>query len=145
MAEITDIFKGIFFKPSNFFDSVAGDESYIKPLLYYSLCFIVSTILASLISITIQLMISPVLGITSAFAALLGFFVWMPSYLILPFIISGLSHLGLRLFGARGKFINTFRPVSYSSIVFIVYMTIFSMLHSITLIFMLKEFLISIS
>jgi hypothetical protein len=65
------------------------------------------------------------------FIEVFGMFISISFAFAIPFIIAGLSHLGLLIFGARKGFLNTFKPVAYSGMIYVIYGLMTAVLSSI--------------
>lgn len=111
-VKIPDL-KKLFFKPTEFLNSVEKERDYQPILTSYLLFYICYFILSVLLGLTI-----------SAFdlkTTLLGF-VGVVFYSILaPFFIAGIIHIFVLIFGGKEGFFNTFKPVTYSLVIMLIY------------------------
>jgi len=120
MEDIVQTISNIFFRPTEFFESVQDETSYTRPWLFFSIGYMIMLFISLAFSIPILLRtpdIGPLLIIFQVFSLFLG----IGFAFALPFISSGIAHLGLLIFGAKQGYYNTFKAISYSGIVYVIY------------------------
>lgn len=127
-----DKLKELFVDPSKFFKDVSKEKSYWNVLKLFVVVYIVATIIQILVSIPVNLktlgnqflpfiLTALISGIIFAFA--------------IPFIVGILSHLGILLVGGKKGFFNTFKAITYGTIVIVGYGIISSVAESLILLF----------
>ena len=123
--------KNLFSDPSKFFKDVSKEKDYWTVLKFFVVVYIVALIFNLLASIPIyygtpvfmaSILIGLLLGIIAAFAG--------------PFIGSFFTHLGVLIVGGRKGFFNTFKAITYGTLVVVGYGVLSSIIS--LLLFLLK-------
>jgi hypothetical protein len=116
-----DKLKLLFFSPTAFFRSVADEKNYFPILLFFAVTAIILSVVQSVFSIIAAIkygaiMLAISFGVTVFTLIVTAVFVW-----IAPFIGAGITHLGILIVGGKNGYFNTFKPVTYSSIIGLFY------------------------
>jgi len=111
--------KQILTNPTQFFEAVAEEQSYVRPWMMFSISYVVIALISFALNAVIYATQNSILYVITASLSL---FISVALGFALPFIAAGLSHLGLLMFGARQGFFNTFKPMTYTGLIYIVYM-----------------------
>ncbi|HLC65390.1 MAG TPA: YIP1 family protein [Candidatus Nanoarchaeia archaeon] len=108
--------KNLFFHPNAFFKSVEKESNYWQILMFYFLFSVSLSVLGLIISL-------PSLQgeFRSAFFIIFTILLIIISAFISPFIIGAIIHLGVLIFGGRNGFFNTFKPITYASVIGLFY------------------------
>ncbi len=134
MENIINTIRNIFFRPSEFFNTVCDEKGYARPWLFFSISYIILVTISMLLSIPLLLRFSDA-GLLLIFIELFGLIISIGFGFAIPFVSAALSHTGLLILGAKKGFYNTFKPVSYSGIIFVIYGLIIAAIKSVSYIF----------
>lgn len=115
--------KELFFHPTKFLNSIENQKNY-EPILRG---FIVLYLFYFIIS-SIQVLIFNGFDTVFIIRSLLNTILLS---IACPFIISGVTHLGVILFKGKEKFFNTFKPVTYALMISLIYSFIIIILFTI--------------
>jgi len=108
----------IMFQPYEFFESIKEETSYMRPWLFLAIAYAIMTVYNFVASVPIYLSQEMVYLIIFG---ILGTLFHIAYAFALPWVAAGVAHLGLLIFGAKQGYYNTFKPVSYAGIVYIIY------------------------
>jgi len=111
--------KDICFTPGKFFDYIKNKEGYKEPLLFYSIIYIIIMLYSTVVMLPYYLTLP--LGNFMLLFILASIFLGIPFAFAMPFIRSGLAHLGLMILGAKKGFLQTFKSMSYGGIIMLLY------------------------
>lgn len=122
----------LFVSPGRFFSSMKHEKTYIQPLLSFAILYVLYAFFANILFLVFR----------AAEGMLASALVVFPGRLILdtmaafalPFFASALVHLGLVFLQKDVKFFHTFRAVTYSGVIVIVYLFFMQLLNLIFLI-----------
>ncbi|MBN2459161.1 YIP1 family protein [Candidatus Woesearchaeota archaeon] len=114
-----DKLKKLFFSPKAFFEGVAGEKEYFPPLIYFVIILVIAQFTSVLLSIPSALQ-QPTGGLAVVFS-FFGIAVAAGIGFAIPFISSGINHLGVLIFGGRKGYYNTFKPTTYAMVIGVVY------------------------
>ncbi|MFH1439855.1 MAG: Yip1 family protein [Candidatus Woesearchaeota archaeon] len=128
--------KLLLFKPLQFFESVKYESEYINIVIKYVVFFLILRAVLFIVGLYSDireggLVIIGVSLLTIILGALFGF--------IIPFINSAIIHIGVLLFGGKQGFFNTFKLVTYSLFIGLIYSTIATLIFEILNIFIPTE------
>lgn len=110
-------FKLLFTNPSQFYSSVKSETEYFPILIKYVIFMVVLQLIMFLVSIYGDLK-------EGAYMLLFSFVLLLVSIslsFVAPFIASGITHLGVLIFGGKQPFFNTFKTIAYSMLLIAVY------------------------
>jgi hypothetical protein len=118
--------KTLFFKPSKFLEYIEKESEYLPGLVFLAVLIAIS----QLISIIIALPSSNISGLAGfIFPSIIN----IALAFIIPFILGGIAHLGILIFGGKKGFFSTCKLVSYGvslmmvySIVFVIFMAFYN-------------------
>jgi hypothetical protein len=120
----------LFKDPSNFARNVARETGYWNVLKVFVIFYMSILIIRLLLSIGVTLrgggILSAELILSSLIAGLIAAF-------IVPFFWSGVTHLGVLIFGGRQGFFNTFKVATYSWILILIYGLVIPLIASVLL------------
>lgn len=105
--------KKLFFKPSEFLNSVEKESKYESILRSY--------IIISLVYYIFSQIYSTIFNGFSAVNSLYALFNTVVFAIAFPFVISGIIHLAVIVFKGKEKFFNTFKPVTYALMISMIY------------------------
>jgi len=128
MVNYIQKFKILFFEPKVFFKSVTKEKKYFPILLFFVLFYVLGEFISTVFSIPILLSTGGVAAVATAFFGIV--FIAIIAF-ALPFITSGLVHLGVLLVHGKNGFFNTFKPVTYASAIGVFYTIVSSIIISI--------------
>lgn len=120
MEKVLHKIETLFFNPKGFFNRLSHEKGYIRPIIYFALCYIIYVFFANITQILVHakngilaagLVLFPIeliLGAMAAFA--------------FPFFASAVIHLGVITMRVDADFLETFKAVTYAGIVLIIYL-----------------------
>jgi len=112
-----EMVKQLYLKPTEFFKQRADETDYLDIFLKYIIFIAIIKGLLFIIGIYGDALEGAYLVIFSLILAILSIIL---SFLV-PFITSGIVHIGVVLFGGKGEFIDTFRSATYSLMIGAIY------------------------
>lgn len=126
MASQIEKVKNLFFKPSQFFETIIDENRYLPILMYYVIIYLISQVINITFSLPSMIAgLSPFETILSSFINLL----WAVAFAYaVPFIASAFNHLGVLIVGGRKGFFNTFKPITYAMVIGVIYSIILTLI-----------------
>lgn len=109
----------LFTHPTRFFKSVEKEKEYWPILIFFAVVSLISGVLGILFSI--PQIISYPKGEAGLFTLPISFMMVVVMAFAGPFIVAGITHLGVLLLGGKQGFFNTFKPMTYAGIVYAMY------------------------
>lgn len=111
--------KKLFFKPNEFLNSVEKENEYWPILSFLVLFYLISFLLSIILGVVNKG--EDISYLQYIYSGIMGFIGSAIFYLVLPFIVALVVHLGVLIFGGRQGFFNTFKPMTYSLMIGIIY------------------------
>ncbi len=112
-----EMLKQLYLKPTEFFKQRTNEKDYLDIFLKYIIFIAIIKGLLFIIGIYGDILEGAYVVLFSLILAILSIVL---SFLV-PFITSGIIHIGVVLFGGKGEFIDTFKTATYSLILVGVY------------------------
>ncbi|MBI4454175.1 YIP1 family protein [Candidatus Woesearchaeota archaeon] len=103
-------FRLLFTNPSQFYNSVKSETDVFPIILKYVVFMAVLQVIMFLVGIYGDLREGPYMILFSFIIMILS----ITFSFIMPFIMSGITHLGVLIFGGKQLFFNTFKTITYS-------------------------------
>ncbi len=117
--------KNLFFHPFFFFNSVEKEDDQASILFSYFTLSVIIIMISSILSINYVMAASKEVPEAYPFGPgiylIVTFFFGILFSFIVPFILGGITHLGVLIVGGSKGFFNTFKPVTYTAMIGLVY------------------------
>lgn len=127
----------LFISPGSFFSSMEKEKTYIQPLLSFAILYILYAFLANILFLVSNAAEGMLAQALILFPGRL--FISFMAAFAFPFFASAIVHLGLIVLQKDVKFFNTFRAVTYSGIIIIIYLFLMQLLNVVFLILGINE------
>jgi hypothetical protein len=119
--------KTLYFKPTLFFQKVAGESKYFPILIYFVIISAIAYVINWALSV-IQASSTPGASAEVILGAVFG--LWFVVFSVgfsfaVPFVNAGVVHLGVLMYRGRKSYFNTFKPEAYAMVVGMIYGMIF--------------------
>jgi len=105
----------LFFHPNDFLKSIDKEKDYQPIMFFYVKTFIIVGIIGLLTS---MLVLSDLFSLTSGLFNLVTGIIFS---FALPFVYGGVIHLGVLIFGGKQAYFNTYKAVTYGSVIGLLY------------------------